>query len=129
LHNAYVIKPVRINSLLDHIGRLLNLVWCYEKQELITKTQVIGALELPTDEHLDDIAQLASIGHKKGLQEKIQQLEQSGAAHPAFIVELTKLTSNFQFEKILSLIDVEPDDIERSTKLNTKATAETIQDH
>lgn len=129
LHNAYVIKPVRINSLLDHIGRLLNLVWCYEKQEPMSATQFIGALELPTEQHLDDIARLASIGHKKGLQEKIQLLEQSCAAHPAFIAELTKLTSNFQFEKILSLIDVEPEDIERSTKLNTKATAETIQDH
>ena len=91
LHDAYVIKPVRINLLLDHIGRLLNLVWCYEKQEAIAaETQLIGTLELPADAHLDDIAHLATIGHKKGLQDKIQELEKTGAAHPVFIHELKK---------------------------------------
>jgi CheY-like chemotaxis protein len=106
LHDAYVIKPVRINLLLDHIGRLLNLVWCYEKQQAITpEPQLIGLLELPTDNHLDDIAHLAAIGHKKGLQEKIQELEKNGAGHPVFIQELKKLTTNFQFEKILALVD------------------------
>jgi len=106
LHDAYVIKPVRINLLLDHIGRLLNLVWCYEKQgNTAPASPLIGALELPADNHLDDIAHLASIGHKKGLQDKIQDLEKSAAAHPAFIQELKKLTANFQFEKILALVD------------------------
>ncbi len=106
LHDAYVIKPVRINLLLDHIGRLLNLVWCYEKQEIAPpRPQLIGTLELPADKHLDDIAHLASIGHKKGLQDKIQELEIAGAAHPVFIQELKKFTANFQFEKILALVD------------------------
>lgn len=106
LHDAYVIKPVRINLLLDHIGRLLNLVWCYEKQETTAPaSQLISALELPADNHLDDIAHLASIGHKKGLQDKIHELEKSSTAHPAFIQELKKLTANFQFEKILALVD------------------------
>lgn len=116
LHDAYVIKPVRINLLLEHIGRLLNLVWCYEKEEAITPiTHLIDLLELPADQHLDDIAHLASIGHKKGLQDKIQELEQTDAAHPVFIQELKKLTNNFQFEKILELVDAELD-------------AETLQD-
>ncbi|MDZ4260907.1 MAG: ATP-binding protein, partial [Pseudomonadota bacterium] len=108
LHDAYVIKPVRINLLLDHIGRLLNLVWCHEKQEtVIPDPHLIGTLELPADNHLDDIAHLAAIGHKKGLQDKIQELEKTGAAHPVFIQELKKLTTNFQFEKILALVDAE----------------------
>lgn len=116
LHDAYVIKPVRINLLLDHIGRLLNLVWCYEKEEPVTPvTYLIDMLELPADQHLDDIAHLAAIGHKKGLQDKIHALEKDGTAHPIFIQELKKLTANFQFEKILALVDAELD-------------AETIQD-
>lgn len=110
LHDAYVIKPVRINLLLDHIGRLLNLTWRYEQQELIpTEINLIETYELPAEHHLDDIAHLAAIGHKKGLQTKIQELEKIGAAHPAFIQELKKLTANFQFEKILALVDAELD--------------------
>src|SRR6187431_2876697 len=110
LHDAYVIKPVRINLLLDHIGRLLKLVWCYEKEEPVTPvTYLIDMLELPADHHLDDIAHLAAIGHKKGLQDKIHALEKDGAVHPIFIQELKKLTANFQFEKILALVDAELD--------------------
>ncbi len=33
LHQAYVIKPVRIAQLLDHLGRLLQLTWCYEQTD------------------------------------------------------------------------------------------------
>lgn len=110
LHDAYVIKPVRINLLLDHIGRLLNLTWRYEQQELIpAEINLIETYELPAEHHLDDIAHLAAIGHKKGLQTKIQELEKIGAAHPAFIQELRTLTNNFQFEKILALVDAELD--------------------
>ncbi len=132
LHDAYVIKPVRINLLLDHIGRLLNLVWCYEKQEAIApEAQLIGALELPADNHLDDIAHLAAIGHKKGLQDKIQELEKTGAAHPVFIQELKKLTTNFQFEKILALVDAGIDveiDPEVDAEIGKEPRTETIQD-
>lgn len=108
LHDAYVIKPVRINALLDHIGRLLNLVWCYEKiepDEQPQPMQFISAMELPDEHHLDDIAHLAAIGHKKGLQEKIRELEESGTVQPLFLQELTRLTASFQFEKISALID------------------------
>jgi signal transduction histidine kinase len=139
LHDAYVIKPVRINLLLDHIGRLLNLVWCYEKQDAIpAESNLIGLFEMPADEHLDDIAHLAAIGHKKGLQNKIQALEKSEAAHPAFIQELKKLTTNFQFEKILALVDILDSEFvkdvdikidEEAYKATNKALAnETIQD-
>ncbi|HSC68785.1 MAG TPA: ATP-binding protein [Cellvibrio sp.] len=108
LHDAYVIKPVRISLLLDHIGRLLDLVWCSEKQETTAPvTQLISSLELPADEHLDDIAHLAAIGHKKGLLNKIQELEKLPDVHPVFIQELKKLIANFQFEKILVLVDAE----------------------
>ena len=110
LHDAYVIKPVRINVLLNHIGRLLNLVWRYEKIEIETphKIQLIGAMELPAEQHLDDIAHFATIGHKKGLQEKIRELEISSAAQPLFLQELIRLTASFQFEKILTLVNAEP---------------------
>ena len=118
LHDAYVIKPVRINLLLDHIGRLLNLTWCYEQNNTETQTpsSLISTMELPDDQHLDDIAHFAAIGHKKGLQEKIQELEQSGAAHPAFLQELKKLTATFQVEKVLALVEADLE--EESTEDN-----------
>lgn len=120
LHNAYVIKPVRISLLLDHIGRLLNLVWCYEqtatpdapaldvtheKNTLIIASDKTCAL---SDKDLDELARLAAIGHKKGLVEKIQQLQNSGiypVAATELLQQLANHSINFQFEKVLELID------------------------
>jgi signal transduction histidine kinase/CheY-like chemotaxis protein/purine-cytosine permease-like protein len=112
LHDAYITKPVNFTVLLDHIGHLLDLSWCYDKDlqqpsltsELVTSEYII-TLELPASEHLDDIAHLARIGHKKGLQEKIAQLETEKLATADFIKQLQLLTSNFQFGKIVQWVD------------------------
>lgn len=112
LHNAYVIKPVRVPLLLDHIGRLLNLIWCYEQipkaqdkePELIASDKLCSL----NDVYLDELARLAAIGHKKGLMERIQHLQNSGiypAAATELLQQLASHSANFQFEKILELID------------------------
>ncbi len=114
LHDVYVTKPVKLNLLLNHIGHLLNITWCYTQNidldtaesGLIINT-TIQDFALPDEEHLDDIAHLARIGHKKGLQEKIQQLEKENLATPEFIHQLKSLTTNFQFKKIVEWVDAE----------------------
>lgn len=112
LHNAYVIKPVRVPLLLDHIGRLLNLTWCYEQTIAAAQTEsnLIASDKTCTlsDADLDELARLAAIGHKKGLIEKIQQLQNSGiypAAATELLQQLASYSANFQFEKLLELID------------------------
>ena len=73
----------------------------------IIKEQNKHDLEKLMEQHKIDIDSL-------GKQHQ-QELEKMGSAHPVFIQELKKLTTNFQFEKILALVDVRID-------------AETIQD-
>lgn len=109
LHDAYITKPVQLRALLDQIQELLNLQWRYEPATKIQSSvsPVISTLELPNDEHLNDISDLARIGHKKGLQEKIIQLEQQGLASAEFIQQLKVLTNSFQFEKIIQWVDSE----------------------
>ncbi|ACE83288.1 hybrid sensor histidine kinase/response regulator [Cellvibrio japonicus] len=110
LHQAYIIKPVRLNLLLDHIGKLLQLEWRYEKAVLSAASTPATdpvLIHLPAEEHLDDIARLASIGHKKGLLDKIHQLRSTQAASDDFIDSLQKLTNHFQFDKILELVNTD----------------------
>lgn len=108
LHDAYITKPIQLQAVLDHIQKLLDLQWRYQQTATSSLSPaVIQTMELPDDEHLDDIVHLARIGHKKGLQEKIVQLEQQGLASQAFLNQLKSLTINFQFEKIIQWIDEE----------------------
>lgn len=117
LHDAYITKPVRLHSLLEHIGHLLDISWRYSEDMAEENNRValltLVAQDFPADKHLDDIAHLASIGHRKGLQEKIHQLETQQLASPAFIQRLKTLSSQFQFEKIVQWLDAEyTEDIE-----------------
>jgi CheY-like chemotaxis protein len=117
LHQSYVIKPVRLQLLLDHLGRLLNLTWKYEnlsaqelyKQELpkheLIATDKKGEI---TEKDLDEISRLAAIGHKKGLVKKIEQLKDMAVydeTETVFFEKIVKCANHFQFEAILSVID------------------------
>ena len=113
LHDGYIIKPVRLTRLLDTMGRLLGLEWRYEKSpEPLAAIPVpeSGDLPLPELEHRQALAGLARIGHRKGLLEALDALKHSGAANERFTQELTKLTYDFQFDKILDLLEVTQDE-------------------
>jgi signal transduction histidine kinase/CheY-like chemotaxis protein len=130
LHDAYVIKPVRLSVLLDHIGRLLKLNWCYDQEANLipgcsankTIDQVVGyaggqtpeltphqpaminTLQFPEEIHLAGLRQLALIGHKNGLLQRLQYLEETGAANRDFIEHIRLLTVKFHFEKIINML-------------------------
>jgi signal transduction histidine kinase/CheY-like chemotaxis protein len=116
-HDAYLIKPVKIPLLLEHIGHLLNLRWRYDKKEetllviqsdkthsLVLNDNKLKPLELKSQE-LTSLMALARIGHKKGLNEKINQLKEDHVLKPEFLAELSQLTAQFQFEKLLLLLE------------------------
>lgn len=108
-HDGYIIKPVRLNLLLETIGQVLNLDWRFEKSpEPLAPLPLPahGALPLPAREHRQTLADLARIGHRKGLLEALHALTHSDEADERFTCELTKLTNDFQFEKILELLEV-----------------------
>ncbi len=109
LHDGYIIKPVRLNLLLDTIARVLGLEWRFEKSaEPLAANPVpeTGDLPLPDLVHRRSLADLARIGHRKGLLEVLHDLKHQGEAIERFTDELTQLTNDFQFEKILELLEV-----------------------
>lgn len=104
VHDAYITKPIQLQIVLDKIQELLNLQWQYQSSAKNTVDD-IKVIELPSDDYLDEIVELARIGHKKGLLEKIIQMETAGVASADFLAKLNKLTNSFQFEKIILWID------------------------
>lgn len=109
LHDDYIIKPVRLNLLLDTIARVLDLEWrCEKSAEPLAATPMpeTGDLPLPGLAHRRSLANLARIGHRKGLLEALHDLKRQEEAVERFTEELTQLTNDFQFEKILELLEV-----------------------
>ncbi|PHQ15148.1 hybrid sensor histidine kinase/response regulator [Marinobacter profundi] len=109
LHDGYIIKPVRLTLLLETIGRVLELEWRIDKSaEPLAAMPVpaTGEFALPAMEHRITLAGMARIGHRKGLLEALYDMRQHGNACERFTNELIQLTNDFQFEKIIELLEV-----------------------
>ena len=108
-HDGYIIKPVRLNLLLDTIGQVLELAWRYKKSPeplAIAPTPASGELPLPDLEHRAVLTGLARIGHRKGLLEALDRLAHHDQAEDSFVREMVRLTNDFRFDKILELLEV-----------------------
>ncbi len=77
-HDAYLMKPLRLEKLLDQLGRLLSLTWTYGTQDApLLHPGVSGPL--PGAAHLEQLQQLGRIGHLHGI---LAKLDEIGAASP-----------------------------------------------
>ncbi|WP_027328679.1 hybrid sensor histidine kinase/response regulator [Marinimicrobium agarilyticum] len=114
LHDAYIVKPVRLNMLLETLANQLNLAWHTNPIEAPSahSTTAIAAVTLPDETHLQALRKLALIGHKSGLLQALNQLQEQGETTPHFTQTIGKLASQFQFDTIIRLLQV-TDDVQR----------------
>ena len=114
LHNGYIIKPVRMSLLLENIARVLGLDWRHEQtpEPLAPMTPPDPEqFSLPPEQHREQLATLARIGHRKGLLEALDAMKHQGIGSSTFRGELARLTNEFQFDKILSLLEAQHDEV------------------
>jgi signal transduction histidine kinase/CheY-like chemotaxis protein/purine-cytosine permease-like protein len=105
-HNAFIMKPVDMQALLDCVGTLLGLKWTYEQ---VTPAALMpqGAILLPSHSrhHLDDLYQLGRIGHVRGIQAKLRQMEEEDAANGPFATQLRGLVAAFDLKKYMNVLE------------------------
>jgi len=105
LHDAFIMKPVDMQALLECIGNVVGLSWIYE-QRAATGTRLLSAA-LCTDSlhHVDDLYQLGRIGHVRGIQAKLRQIEAEDAANGPFAAHMRGLVSNFDLKQYMSILE------------------------
>jgi signal transduction histidine kinase/CheY-like chemotaxis protein len=105
-HDAFVIKPIDLNVLLDAVGKTLQLVWIREAvAEPINVGDAPAALPQESRHHIDDLYQLGRIGHVRGIQSKLRAMEQEDASNKPFAAHLQKLVSNFDLKRYMSILE------------------------
>jgi len=81
LHNAYMIKPIRLNSLLEKIGANLNIDWTYNDKSGQEQSEVVQEFstgsKLPTLADMDELISIAKIGYLNGVLEKLDEMEKA----------------------------------------------------
>jgi signal transduction histidine kinase/CheY-like chemotaxis protein len=106
-HDSFIMKPVELETLLSQIGELLCLQWVHEASPPPARDapeplpQMSGAAR----QHLDALYQLGRIGHVRGIEAKLREIEQQDAATSVLAARLRTLISNFDLKRYMSVLE------------------------
>ncbi len=106
----FILKPVRINRLLDWLGESLGLEWTYEQPR--PTDQAIKPLislhddraELPERPAIKPLEQMIAMGYLKGILRELDTLEKDQRASESFLTTMRHLARTFQFETMQNVL-------------------------
>ncbi len=94
-------KPLQVDTLLDWLGRRLDLEWITETVPETVETPmrpVQPVIRPPGPEHLETLRELIDQGYLRGILAKLEEIRQLDPAHEGFVQALRALAERFQFE-------------------------------
>jgi signal transduction histidine kinase/FixJ family two-component response regulator len=108
LHDSFVVKPIELTPLLQQVGSLLHLTWI-DQPDRAAPPERDPALSRGASErsrhHLDDLYRLGSIGHVRGIEAKLRELELEDPSHEAVAAHLRSLVSNFDLKRYMNVLE------------------------
>lgn len=106
-YNEYLIKPIRLDNLLNRLAHYLKIEWCYEKtpEHIEMKVHFIES-DLPNIALRNSLAYFAEIGHLSQLKLIAEELSTDVNVHPDFVIQLKQHIQSVRFNKIIDLVQV-----------------------
>jgi CheY-like chemotaxis protein len=104
-HDAFIMKPIDMRALLDCVGHQLGLKWTYETLPHADTNHGSNVLPTHSRHHLDDLWQLGRIGHVRGIQAKLLQMEEEDAANRPFATQLRGLVAKFDLKRYMNVVE------------------------
>jgi len=101
-------KPIHLQRLLEQVGTLLNLKWIYNPKPVATAERTAAPPANPTGRsrhHLDDLYRLGKIGHVRGIEAKLRELELEDPANDTLTSQLRMLVSRFDLKRYMSVLE------------------------
>jgi hypothetical protein len=100
-----MMKPVDIQLMLERVGELLGLEWIYEAEPVAaTVAEPQGDLSVDSLHHLEDLYRLGRIGHVRGIEAKLVELEAADPAAAALTAHLRTLVANFDLKRYMNVV-------------------------
>jgi len=105
-HNFYMVKPIKIQALLDKIGILLHIEWIYKEQATYQK---IVATEkqwsIPDHDYVKQLLNYAEIGYAKGFYNQLTKADDENILDSELVQHLYQLAKQVRFDKISYLLN------------------------
>ena len=98
----FIVKPVRIDELLDWLGRRLGLRWQHAKAVAIPAAAV--ALPPPPTHELRPLLELVRMGYLRGIQARLDAIALAHPHHAAFVEHTRELARKFQFDTLAATL-------------------------
>ena len=104
-HDAFLIKPVDMDRVLECLAQQLKLEWVYEAGAPSDPSERGGAdLPVHSQHHVDDLYQLGLIGHVRGIQAKLREME-NDPTNKAFASRMRTLVANFDLKRYMNVLE------------------------
>jgi signal transduction histidine kinase len=107
-HDSFVTKPIELTALLEQVGLLLDLKWIDRPERGGLVEQEAPITRSASDRsrhHLDDLYRLGSIGHVRGIEAKLRELELEDPSNEAVAAHLRALVSNFDLKRYMNVLE------------------------
>jgi signal transduction histidine kinase/CheY-like chemotaxis protein len=104
-HDAFLNKPIDIQRMLECLGAQLQLQWQHSGEPPESHAAE-GDTPLPAHSrhHVDDLYQLGLIGHVRGIQAKLREMETDPANQP-FTNRMRRLVASFDLKRYMNVLE------------------------
>ena len=109
VYDDYLVKPVNNQTLVERIGKFLELEWHYSDQQTPAPVSMEAFLQLePLPDHplLRELLAFARIGHKQGVVAKLVEIEAaSGVLQPEELTACRQLANQMRLDELASRLE------------------------
>jgi hypothetical protein len=108
IHDAFLIKPFTIQSLLESVQLLCKQEWIYaappRQEEEPTAKSPAQAMPSGTRYHVEQLIHLGQIGYVHGIYAKLAELDAENVAYKPMTSQARAYVSQFQFDDYLRFL-------------------------
>jgi DNA-binding response OmpR family regulator len=107
LHDAFLVKPIDVDVLLQCVGSLLQLEWIHEAptETVVPALPVIEPTPVHCRHHIGELYELGRIGHVRGIEAKLREIEAEHPANAPFAAHLRGLIASFNMKRYMTVLD------------------------
>ncbi|MGN6286688.1 MAG: hybrid sensor histidine kinase/response regulator [Afipia sp.] len=105
-HDGYMMKPIDVPRLLEHIGQLLKIEW----EQTRDNPQRVAMPPLgnarPSTADVEELRDLAQLGHVKAIQRKLDQIDATRPELATFVARMRVLIDRFDFNQYFATLRI-----------------------
>ncbi|MEO6078639.1 MAG: ATP-binding protein [Steroidobacteraceae bacterium] len=107
LHDGFIMKPVEVSMLLSALQAQLHLEWSYTNHVVSPEAVLQFSPELlgQVGKHLEDLWQLGLIGHVRGIQSRLRDVEAQEPQALPLVQALRGMVEKFDMKRYMTTIE------------------------